>query len=260
MRSLFTYPTFSAMPTDGLATSLLHLQDEASLPAVLQSIGLSEPRPVLVLVGGASKLSPADFRRVEGLFTQVLAPLAEALQLVVVDGGTDAGIMHLIGKARSQHHFHFPLVGVAPEGLVHLPHHRVLAADGAALEPNHTHCFLVPGDQWGDESSWIARVATAIAADLPSVTVLINGGEVTWQDAANSVVQQRPVIVIRGSGRTADAIAQVLKGGPASDDRVHSLVESGLLRAIDLDTDPAQLEQILRRLLTTVPSPSTPQR
>jgi hypothetical protein len=68
------------------------------------------------------------------------------------------------------------------------------------LEAHHTHFVLTPGSEWGDESIWISRLATALASTQPSVSVLINGGEIAYQDLAHSVEQLRPVIVIEGSG------------------------------------------------------------
>ena len=48
----------------------------------------------------------------------------------------------------------------------------------APLELNHSHFVMVPGDEWGDESNWIAQVADTVAGDMASVTLLVNGGEI----------------------------------------------------------------------------------
>jgi hypothetical protein len=65
----------------------------SELPTALSSLGLGRPRPVLVLVGGADRLSEVDMARLRQDFTDALAPVAEALGATVVDGGTDAGVM-----------------------------------------------------------------------------------------------------------------------------------------------------------------------
>ena len=70
-----------------------------------------------------------------------------------------------------------PLVGVIVRALAALPG-EAAADDAAPPEPNHTHLVLVPGSSWGDEAPWIARLASAIAGGRPSVTVLLNGGEI----------------------------------------------------------------------------------
>jgi hypothetical protein len=75
------------------------------------------------------------------------------------------------------------------------------------LEPAHTDVVLVPGRNWGDESSWIDRVAVAIADGRPSATVLANGGAIAGADVERSLAQGRAVIVLVGTGRLADELA-----------------------------------------------------
>ncbi|XGV95905.1 MAG: hypothetical protein ACAF41_24580 [Leptolyngbya sp. BL-A-14] len=232
--------------SNGLVAESIQLKAPTELASGLHQLGLNGRHPVLVLIGGASKLSEADFHRLQKLFLEVLAPLAQKWQAVVIDGGTDAGVMRLMGQARSAIDASFPLVGVTPLGLATLPAKTAKAVEAAPLEPHHTHFILVPGSNWGDESSWIAKIASTIS-DAASVTVLINGGEITWQDASQSVKADRSIIVIAGTGRTADIIANALYGASA-DKRAEPIVASGLVRAIDLDagadTLPAIIEDI----------------
>lgn len=218
------------------------------LPMVLSALSLETKRPTLVLVGGASKLSPEDFEKVESLFLKVLAPLAQELGLTVVDGGTDAGIMRLIGNARAAIHGTFALIGVAPLGLVDLPDQPASGGDSAPLEEHHTHCILIPGNQWGDESPWIARVASTLAAGSPSTAILINGGEVTWKDAQSNVAVERTVVVVDGSGRTADILADAIAGDDVTDQRAQPLVDSGFLARLDLNQSVEQLRTHIRQL------------
>lgn len=218
---------------NGQTALATRVEQQGELPNALEEIGLGGSRPVLVIVGGASNISEADFLRIQRLFVEVLAPIAETLGAYVVDGGTDAGIMRMMGAARTQIGAKFGLIGVAPESKVALPNHSETAADLTPLEPNHTHFVLVPGNNWGDESSWISRVATMLANNAPSVTVLLNGGDITFKDAFSSVDSGRLVIVIAGSGRTADILADALRG-KATDERAKKLAKSGTLQYIDL--------------------------
>lgn len=220
--------------SNGLVAESIRLETSADLASELHRLGFEGRHPALVVIGGASKLSEADFHRLQKLFVEVLAPLAQKWQAVVIDGGTDTGVMRLMGQARSAISANFPLIGVAPCGLATLPTEIATTQDAAPLEPHHTHFILVPGSNWGDESGWIAKVASAIA-DSASVTVLINGGEITWKDASQSVKADRSIIVIAGTGRTADILAAALQGD-SKDERAAALAASGLVRAIDLDT------------------------
>lgn len=211
----------------------------------LDAFGLKGTQATLVVIGGASGLDEVQKNNVEALFREVLFPLAEERQLCVVDGGTDAGVMQLMGQARAALAGTFPLIGVAPRSLVQLPDDANPNPDGAPLEPNHTHCLLVPGTNWGDESEALAQVATLRAGTHPSLTVLVNGGSVTWQEAQISVEDGRAVVAMAGSGRAADVIAAALQGNPSDDARLEPLLSSGLLSFLSLTEEPLALRQAL---------------
>src|SRR5712692_7321254 len=135
---------------NGLTAPVLRVHRAEELGVSLRELGFHSPRPTLVLVGGAGGLNDADLTRLRPLFVQALAPLANALGASVVDGGTDAGVIRLMGQARAETGATFPLVGVAAVETVALPDASPPRADAAPLEPHHTHFLLVPGDQWGD--------------------------------------------------------------------------------------------------------------
>lgn len=236
----------------GQTALAIRADQQAELPDVLKQIGLDGSRSVLVVVGGASNISEADFLRIKRLFTEVLAPIAESLGAYVVDGGTNAGVMKLMGEARTQIGAKFALIGVTPENKVALPNQQEPSADLTPLEPNHTHFVLVPGDNWGDESPWISSVATVLADNSPSLTVLLNGGEITFEDAFSSVNTGRLVVVIAGSGRTADILVDALRG-EATDERAKNLAKSGILQyvnLIDIEKGVKNFGKIIKDLLS----------
>lgn len=220
----------------------------AELPDALNNLGLAIGRPTLVLIGGASGISQEYMLRLRDLFVEVLAPLVEAAGACVVDGGTDAGIMRLMGQARAKTGTTFPLIGVAAIGTVILPNVRPVSSDAARLEPNHTHFVLVPGKEWGAESPWIAQVANELGRNSPSVTLLINGGKIAWIDVTNSVKAKRSVIVVAGSGRTADTLAAMLRGKTA-DDSTPKFTQTGLLQAVDLENGFDAIAQLITNYL-----------
>ncbi len=221
------------------------VQDFGDLPQAVRNLGLPSPRPVIVLVGGAGRMTKADLARLRPLFDEALAPIAEELGAVIIDGGTDTGVMRLMGQTRDTHDF--SLVGVVVERLAALPSRPVKKNQGA-LEAHHTHFVLTPGLEWGDEAIWISRLATVLASSQPSVSVLINGGEIAYQDATHSVEQHRPVIVIEGSGRTADVLATALHG-KVKDKRAGELARSGLLTSVRLADGPNALRAAIDHLL-----------
>ena len=221
---------------------------DQDLAVALSAIGLIANRPVLVVIGGASLISDEDLLRLQRLFSEVLAPLAQELDLIVADGGTDAGVMRLMGQGREEISGTFPLVGVSPVGLVKLPDAETSSTELTDLEPHHTHFFLVPGDQWGDESRWLAEIASQMAGDYSSLTILINGGSIALVDAMENLRVHRPLLVIEGSGRLADEIAEAVNY-PDQERRpeITELMEMGEITLFGLEDSFSQFEAILRK-------------
>jgi hypothetical protein len=235
--------------TNKLSAKAIQVHNLVDLSDALCKIGLDQRCPTLVLVGGASGIGEDDKARLKQLFTQEIAPLAQELGVAVVDGGTDAGIMGFMGQARTQCGGTFPLIGVAALGTVILPNVPPPSSDAAPLEPNHTHFILVPGSNWGDESPWLAHIASVLSQGFPSATIVVNGGEITFQDVSYSVEAGRHVVTLDGTGRTADKLAAALRG-EATDQRAEQLAASGKMQAIALLEHPARLTAVIKELLS----------
>lgn len=183
----------------GMAVRAVNITDNNEIPEALAELEIPHPKTVIVLVGGAGGIGFLDkfaMRKAVG----IVAQLAEETQSVVVDGGTQAGIMTEIGKQRKRKKFSFPLIGVVFDSLI------MKEEPKSILDANHTHFFLIPGDDWGAESIWISKIATSIAGDQKSITVLVNGGDISRHDVEYSLMENRPTFVIRGTGRLADEI------------------------------------------------------
>jgi hypothetical protein len=183
----------------GKNVRVANIAEDKEIEEALKQLEIPHPKPVIVLVGGAAGVGWWDqfpMRKAIG----IVARLAEETQSVVLDGGMQAGIMAEIGKQRKQKKFSFPLIGVAAGGL------SLKNDPDFVMDPNHTHFILTPGDNWGDEASWIAKIATDIAGDKKSITVLVNGGQISKDDVDYSILENRPAFVMRGTGRMADEI------------------------------------------------------
>ena len=182
-----------------LKVKAAHISGDKEIQEALTELQIPHPKPVIVLVGGAGGIGWWDKFPMRKAI-KIIARLAEETQSVVVDGGTQAGIMTEVGKQRKQNKFSFPLIGVVFDSLL------MQKEPQSILDPNHTHFFLIPGDRWGDESSWISKIATQIAGDKKSITILVNGGQISRTDVSYSVLEDRPTFVMRGTGRMADEI------------------------------------------------------
>lgn len=177
----------------------VNLTDDTEIQEALIELEIPHPSRIIVLVGGAGGIGFWDKFPMRKAI-RIIARLAEETGSVVIDGGTQAGIMTEIGKQRKQNTFSFPLIGVVFDTLL------MKEDSKSILDPNHTHFFLIPGENWGDESAWISKIATAIAGNQKSITILVNGGNISRTDVQYSLLENRPAFVMRGTGRMADEI------------------------------------------------------
>lgn len=226
------------------------------LPTALRALALRSGRPVLVSVGGASGMAPEQLDAVAVVVREHVVPALDQWEAAVVDGGTDVGVMRIMGQAHDAADARFPLIGVAAAGTVAIPDEAELTTGGAELEPHHTHVLLVPGNTWGDESPWISEVATVVAGQHPSVTLVTNGGEITYEDVSHSLEANRPVLVLAGTGRTADAIAAAAAGA-GDDRRAMQVAASPLVRIVRLE-DPSGVASALQAALGSGRSTADP--
>ena len=186
-------------------------EERTDLGQAILELQLSDSYPVIVLIGGEIDERQADATR---RAIQTISRIAEELNAVVICGGTDMGVMAEIGQMRGKSGYTFPLVGIAPEELVTWtdgPQSTKFLWWGEKrwpLEPHYTHFILVPGSRFGDESPWIVDTAALLSKGHQSVTILINGGEVSRKDIELSVEHGRPVIALSRTGRLADEFSR----------------------------------------------------
>lgn len=203
-----------------------YISDNTDIEKAIEELQIPHPKTVIVLVGGAGGIGWLDkfpMRKAIG----IVARLAEETQSVVIDGGTQAGIMTEIGKQRKRNKFSFPLIGIVFDSLL------IKEDPQSILDPNHTHFLLIPGNDWGDESAWISKIATSIAGDKKSITILVNGGNISRTDVEYSLLENRPTFVMRGTGRMADEITL-----------------TGKVVAVDISQKPDDILEFLKTRLT----------
>ena len=185
-------------------------EERSDLALAISELHLESTFPVIVLIGGGIA---APEEAVTRHALQTIARLAEDNRVLIVCGGTDMGIMAEIGQVRWKNHYRFPLIGITLEDLVTWPNGpqgtKFLwwGKERWMLAPHYSHFILVPGNEFGDESPWIVDAASILSKGHPSVTILINGGEVSRKDIELSVASGRPVIALNHTGRLADELA-----------------------------------------------------
>jgi hypothetical protein len=191
------------------------------------------PKPAggraIALVGGADSMAPEALAELRAFFA-TLAGYLERTSTAVVDGGTDSGVIRLIGRARTAAEASFRLIGVIPRGALD---RRTRTGAAITIEPDHPEILLAPGSKFGDESVWLFRAADHLA-QTPAPTLVVNGGKLTSEEAHKRLAAGRRVVVVAGSGRAADELAA---------DR--ALRTSGRLHVVQLNATKRQLRGAL---------------
>jgi hypothetical protein len=211
------------------------------------------------LSGGASGMADEDRRQLLALFDAFSILSRGGLRFAVGDGGTQAGIMQAAGEARLASGEKFPLIGVAPA--------REIPPRGETpIEPNHSHVVAIDdpdwvgADAWGSETDGMYRIFARLAAGRPSVTVVANGGAIALSEVHRNLEARRPMILVAGSGRAADALVAVLRETPAGDPQMAELAAQvrqrglasspALFTVFELSRGPAALADVLRTAMT----------
>jgi hypothetical protein len=255
-----TQPEHQALDTleihfsNGNRAQAVLLHGRASIEDLVHTLNIPTPGALIVIAGGASKMEKRLAPQLALLFTYALAHVAASLDALIIDGGTQAGVMELAGLGvASQPHRPF-LLGVAPAGSVTYPGKSsdAMGSQAAPLDPNHSHFVLVESNRWGGETATMYALAHIFSQGIPSVAVLINGGDIARSEMIYNVEQKRPIIVLEGSGRIADEIANALHGRPSArlDSELARIVADGDLYLFPLAGSALALEQLTRHVLS----------
>jgi hypothetical protein len=216
----------------------------------LKALGLSTKRPVIALAGTTTDLDPQLAARLYP-FIRTLTATAADHGAVVVTGGTDAGVIRLLGLSLGALPDPPQLVGVAPAELI-ARDGEAIAPGAAHADPNHDAVLLVPGSQWGDETPVLSRLVGEIASGQPTVLVVIGGGAGALVECIEHARQKRPIVVLSRSGRLADELADLrLEVRDATDDETGPPIAVRDVHVIDLAEPPSRLRSLLTLLMST---------
>ena len=160
------------------------------------------------MVGGADTLTGDAHALGKRVVGPAVARAAAVTGAAVVDGGTDSGIMAIVGEALEQRDDDDRLLlGVAPARLVSFPGSPAGEGSRVALEPNHTHFALADTDEWGGETELLVDLSEALAGSDRVVMVVAGGGEAAKQEALAATRHGWIVLVVVGTGGIADELA-----------------------------------------------------
>ncbi|XP_012516997.1 PREDICTED: transient receptor potential cation channel subfamily M member 2 [Propithecus coquereli] len=207
-----------------------------------QHWGLDVPNLLISVTGGAKNFNMKP--RLKSIFRRGLVKVAQTTGAWIITGGSHTGVMKQVGEAvrdfslsSSYKEGEVITIGVATwgtihrrEGLVHptggFPAEYTLDEEGqgglTCLDSNHSHFILVDDGthgQYGVEIPLRTKLEKfiseqtkergGVAIKIPIVCVVLEGGPGTLHTIYNAITHGTPCVVVEGSGRVADVIAQV---------------------------------------------------
>jgi hypothetical protein len=208
---------------------------------------LDHAQALVIAVGGAAHFSASQQGRLQSLLADGLVRVARDQRIATMDGGTDVGLPCLLGLGVERHGLGAPYIGVCPFGAVHLPESPPNGKPD--LEPHHSHFVLTPGFEFGDETELYYALVSHIAERVPSLALVINGGDLSLTEVLHNATQGRPIIVCKGSGRAADRIAQAVEDGSPVDPQIARIVERADLVLFDVNGRPEELGALISETL-----------
>jgi TRPM family ion channel len=239
-------------PNGNVAKAILPPAD-ACATDLLRALDIPPPKAVIIIAGGASEMDEQAHPDLIRLFTRGIAQVAVSNRALIIDGGTQAGVMTTIGQSVAEQRRRSKLLGVAPAGSVTYPGQlTTISGNGAVpLDPNHSYFVLVETGEWGGETDTMYELAKVLSAGRPSLAVLINGGSITKNEVLHNVRQGRPIIVMEGSGRLADKIARLWQEKPSliPDSQLSEIIQQGNIYVFPLTGSTKELVQLTEGLL-----------
>ncbi len=214
---------------------------------------ISRPSNAIFITGGASNMSEEDQQRTRLIFEEGIAPFAHEHHITVIDGATRSGVIEMMASARRKGNYTFPLIGIAPHGLVKYEGHD--HPGEFPLCPGHSHFIFVVGNEFGAESRLIITLANAIACAKHQHTrvahtlgIVINGGQITRNEVYMATTKELnlPLIALEGSGRFADELARATRTGKSDQSLLWEAVRRGNILVVGTSEGPSGMHKALR--------------
>ncbi|ERE86864.1 transient receptor potential cation channel subfamily M member 2 [Cricetulus griseus] len=207
-----------------------------------QHWGLDVPNLLISVTGGAKNFKMR--LRLKSIFRRGLVKVAQTTGAWIITGGSHTGVMKQVGEAvrdfslsSSCKEGDVITIGVATWGTIHnreglinskggFPAEYMLDEEGqgnlTCLDSNHSHFILVDDGthgQYGVEIPLRTKLEKfiseqtkergGVAIKIPIVCVVLEGGPGTLHTIYNAITNGTPCVIVEGSGRVADVIAQV---------------------------------------------------
>ena len=249
---------------DGRTLKLLQAEVGDAPADWVTALGLGAPVAVVVVAGGDDALPDTLRPRVTQLLARGLlrtlndladqpAGQASACCLLRASG---SGVPALLGQAAADSGGSVHVLGVGPAARLSVPGTPAVGTEPTVAGLSHLLC--TPGAAWGDELAAKFNLAQALAAPgnrsatqaAPQpLVLLIGGGADAVTEVLLAVRRGWPVLLVEGSGGTADALARQLAQGQADGDDpvVAEILADGRFTRITLGEHAAGAVESLAR-------------
>ncbi len=232
----------------GHVATAVRADPDADPRNIVNALNLASPPGLLMLAGGAGKMSGEQLSKITP-FIDAASEAVISLGITVIDGGTNVGVMALMGSSLERSGGSVTHIGVLPA--------YAEAGSGQRgeeiLDPHHTHFVLVESDRWGRETRLMYRLAELLSGRIPSLALLVDGGKIALDEVVWNVYQKREIVVVSGSGRIADDIATAVK--ESSDDlsdQMRKIIQGGKFTFVDVSDPPMKLKELILARLKAV--------
>ncbi|CAM4822172.1 unnamed protein product [Rotaria magnacalcarata] len=212
-------------------------------PLILADCGNKKPSLIISVYGGAKYFMLTE--KLEKEFMRGIVDVATIADAWILTAGLNSGVSKLVGEGISQYRLlkQYPkevvCIGLTLWGSVsentridlkranqtnssNKEYERQLPENaednGETIDPHHTHCVLFDSGKLneylgdGQRSNFVKHICDDKNGDACyAVTIIVEGGINTPQIIQFDIDNDRPVVVIRGSGRMADVLSNLIE-------------------------------------------------
>jgi hypothetical protein len=135
-------------------------------------------------------------------------PVLRSMSGVVIDGGTDSGVMRAIGRVFGTDAPECKLIGVAPSGMIRRSP-QPTSPEAKTLEspaPNHSDIVLAEGNEFGCELDVLMELTERLSEGSQVLVIVAAGGKNTRRELARVRQMNWPVLVLTGTSGQADRL------------------------------------------------------
>lgn len=229
---------------NGRTARLLEALPTISSSQITKWFDLASQRFSIAMHLGAIEMEPEYQEKMRVLLCNSVIKFAQDNQALVADGGTDAGVMQIMGDAYKATNSTFPLLGVTVKNSITYPGGPLPENGRWSLNDAHTHFVIVDADDFGAESQLLVGMARATGG--AGLALVINGGGIVRNEIEMHARLGTPVIALKGTGRYADALANAIKTS-----ELRAMFDEGsYLDVFDINRQsPEELYHLIRSIL-----------